>query len=498
MKTDKHGLQRECLGLRQSSFSTRAFFLLLTLAFSLQPLAVPLPAATVVFTLTDFTGTPATNKLTLSPLSTPRTDAGRIVLSDRSYFPGAAGIVTVSNLITGLYDCSISGRSSTTTFRILVPDTNAVLQASDLVTTTNSIPGGLVGYTQSSSDARYVQKIGSWSSSQVLSNAIFRGSTNIFQFTNGAVAGYALVTDGTNWFAGPMAVGGGDLSFTNLYQIASDVLTNLAANADQTVTNAQAGNAGISVLLSAGTLWITNNWTTNGFVGITITNGLAAITYVDTSVNGASNVLQDQISGLQSATNLYQLGTAVLTNLANNAGNTVTNAQAGNAGISVLLSGGTLWITNNWTTNGFVGITITNGLAAITYVDTSVNGASNVLRSAIATLQSATNLYQLGTANGTNWGTVATNAYVSATNGSARGLTIGNATASRAAAYDANGVLTNAAPTVTELNLLSGQTTLAFQPTNNTLTQWGTVATNAYVSATNGSARGLTIGNATA
>jgi len=70
----------------------------------------------------------------------------------------------------------------------------------------------------------------------------------------------------------------------------------------------------------------------------------------------------------------------------------------------------------------------------------------------------------------TQWGTVATNAYVSRTNGSARGFTVDNATASRAAAYDANGVLTNAAPTTTELNLLSGQTTLAYQPTNANLT----------------------------
>ncbi len=110
----------------------RNFLLLfLTLAFSLQPLAF-LPAATVIFTLSDFTGRAATNKLTLSPLDTPRPGAGRIILSDRNYFPSPEGTATVTNLTAGSYRCTYTGRSTTTTFRIAVPETNAVLDASAL------------------------------------------------------------------------------------------------------------------------------------------------------------------------------------------------------------------------------------------------------------------------------------------------------------------------------------------------------------------------------
>lgn len=66
-----------------------------------------------------------------------------------------------------------------------------------------------------------------------------------------------------------------------------------------------------------------------------------------------------------------------------------------------------------------------------------IPGLSLLTSNNLATLQSS-NL------NSQAWSTVSTNSYVRSTNGTARGLTIADATASRVAAFDANGKLTNA------------------------------------------------------
>ncbi len=66
---------------------------------------------------------------------------------------------------------------------------------------------------------------GNWTrpAAHILSGVTFRGSTNVFQFTNGVVAGMTLTTDGSNWFA-VTASSGGDAVWTNSDGVIQTVL----------------------------------------------------------------------------------------------------------------------------------------------------------------------------------------------------------------------------------------------------------------------------------
>lgn len=92
--------------------------------------------ATVTFNLTDFLGTTQTlqrKTVEIVPLSTVRGSGETVVLSEkRTFSTGTNGVFTATNMSYGLYRVSVVGNSSST-FRILVPETSSNLLASDLI-----------------------------------------------------------------------------------------------------------------------------------------------------------------------------------------------------------------------------------------------------------------------------------------------------------------------------------------------------------------------------
>lgn len=93
-------------------------------------------AADVVFNLADFTTTAITNRAVyVWPKSTPKANAVDLILSrDRkTYVSDTNGTFTVTNMTAGNYLCQLQGPYAKTDFRIYVDDTNATLNASDLL-----------------------------------------------------------------------------------------------------------------------------------------------------------------------------------------------------------------------------------------------------------------------------------------------------------------------------------------------------------------------------
>jgi hypothetical protein len=163
----------------------------------------PSPAAHVQFILTDFISGAVTNKgVRLTTLSTPLANGDNIVVTDqRRLNSGAEGTLTVSNMVQGTYRVEVLASIwQVTTFNILVPDTNIVLNAKDLITSTNPASASQA-WTTAVSDARYVRK------------------------ANSFTPGYVLTTDGTNWGASA-ATGGGDTVFTNELGVIHPVSSN--------------------------------------------------------------------------------------------------------------------------------------------------------------------------------------------------------------------------------------------------------------------------------
>jgi hypothetical protein len=256
----------------------------------------------VQFNLADFAlaGSLTNRTLHMTPLTSPLLSGSTVVSGDRrSYNTGTNQSVTASNVSTAIYKVELVGDFKTTVFNILVPDTNTTVIASELVVSAVSVlPGWLNG--------QFVQKTNSWSTGQVLTNAAFRGSTNAFQFTNGALAGYVLTTDGTNWFAAAAAAGGGSGVETN------QVLTNLINTVARNVTNAQA----LYFDIVNGTLFVTNTALSNLVATRAITN-----------VSSTFGVLASDV--------LYAPATITLTNVAIGSNVTVTSAVDGGAMVTV-------------------------------------------------------------------------------------------------------------------------------------------------------------------
>lgn len=99
-------------------------------------------AATVIFNLTDFlTGTPG---LTRKPFMVERTtsvsgDTTNVITGERRFWnTGSNGIVIASNMVAGIYKCSVLGNTWTSVFRINVVDTNGTLTASHIITSASS------------------------------------------------------------------------------------------------------------------------------------------------------------------------------------------------------------------------------------------------------------------------------------------------------------------------------------------------------------------------
>ncbi len=100
-------------------------------------------AATVTFNLTDFVATtPQRKTMMVAPMSTPRGNSGNstVIMSERRYYnTGTNGVVSITNMNEGLYQCSLYGNTSTSVFRVNVPDTNGTLNASDILITLSTV-----------------------------------------------------------------------------------------------------------------------------------------------------------------------------------------------------------------------------------------------------------------------------------------------------------------------------------------------------------------------
>jgi hypothetical protein len=93
---------------------------------------------TVTFNLADFTSQAITNRqVKIEPRSTPRAGQTNAVLSRDSLFrySNTNGTFILTNMSYGTYLCTLMGPYAKTEFRIYVPDTNDVFNASDLLTT---------------------------------------------------------------------------------------------------------------------------------------------------------------------------------------------------------------------------------------------------------------------------------------------------------------------------------------------------------------------------
>lgn len=92
----------------------------------------------------------------LYPVSVPSTNVYGLTTLDRIYrMTGTNASVTISNLVAGTYRGEFVGTYRVTTNYFVVPDTNIVLYATNLVTSGTLTAGSLVGYTQVQSDGRY-------------------------------------------------------------------------------------------------------------------------------------------------------------------------------------------------------------------------------------------------------------------------------------------------------------------------------------------------------
>ena len=129
------------------------FLLLLSLA--------PARAAHVQFNLSDFTTGPLTNRqVYLQPTnSTPRASGSAIITSDRLTFHTSPtnGSFIASNVVSSTYFVTVRGPFIDTVFTITVPDTNALLNAKDLLSVNTNAPPGLSAYSMTSADARFLR-----------------------------------------------------------------------------------------------------------------------------------------------------------------------------------------------------------------------------------------------------------------------------------------------------------------------------------------------------
>lgn len=214
----------------------------------------------------------------LIPESTVRTNTNNvIVVSERRFFnTGTNGSFTATNVVFGNYLVEVWGQTYTSRFRILVPDTAANFYASDLITTSNSVPSESAGFTQAQANNRFVLKNSGWASNLTVTNLAMpvgavdgyvwtvtnsngrgewrppTGGGSMAAKTNGvSITGAANTFDfieGTNVViratnaAGVVTVqinaaGSGDAGGTNARQGGHIVLTNLIGTVSDNVTN---------------------------------------------------------------------------------------------------------------------------------------------------------------------------------------------------------------------------------------------------------------------
>jgi hypothetical protein len=219
--------------------------------------------------------------------------------------------------------------------------------------------------------------------------------------TFGNLAAGQITGSATNQFATPAQVTAQIQAATiSTNGLATIAYVNTATNGLVTavVTNGLATTAYVTAAVTAVNGGPTNGVTagfvtaaiaaaTNGFVGANVTNGLATTAYVTTAINTATNGLSSgggstnglaTIAYVNASTN--GLVTAAVTNglatiaYANslNTGGASTNGLATTNYVNAATNSLALYVQAS--TNGFVGASVTNGLATVAYVNTSTNG----------------------------------------------------------------------------------------------------------------------------
>jgi len=97
--------------------------------------------ANVTFNLADFTTTSITNReVQLVNKNAPKAFSPSSIISRdrRSFYSSTNGTFTATNVVDGVYLCTLIGPFANTEWRMLVPDTNGTLNASDLLISGNS------------------------------------------------------------------------------------------------------------------------------------------------------------------------------------------------------------------------------------------------------------------------------------------------------------------------------------------------------------------------
>jgi len=98
--------------------------------------------ADVTFNLKDFIQTtqPLQRRtLEIVPKSTPAANSTNVILSERRYYNlGTNAVITATNMVDGIYWCYAYGVSSTTLFKINIPDTNGTISAADYIFSSGS------------------------------------------------------------------------------------------------------------------------------------------------------------------------------------------------------------------------------------------------------------------------------------------------------------------------------------------------------------------------
>lgn len=166
MKTNlRAGRLLDCrLSLINSIMKVRFLPPLPILAFLM--LATVAQATDVTFSFSDFTtGTSyfsATNiVLRVKMLSAITVNGSSVVLKDWiNYTNSATGTTTISNMIPGVYSCTLTAKNTESPFQITVTNSASAISASSIITTATNVTGSASqAYSMAAADARFVRSV---------------------------------------------------------------------------------------------------------------------------------------------------------------------------------------------------------------------------------------------------------------------------------------------------------------------------------------------------
>jgi hypothetical protein len=244
---------------------------------------------------------PVSNRVVrLTPVSSPVAEGGIIIAREPITTNSYTGTIIVSNMSPQRWTVTLNTPITPTTFTIDVPDTNTLVEASEIMTVA-AAPSGT--YTTTAANARFVLKNSGWASNLIVTN---------LTLPEGAVSGYVWTATNSNgrgeWRVGgsgggsnylfnanqfSAAAGGtnfsiksgakltnGDFFGTTTFDIGSFITDQTGSETWNFKTVVGSGPDGATVARIAD---ITA--ATNGHVTASITNGLATTNFVNSLTN---------------------------------------------------------------------------------------------------------------------------------------------------------------------------------------------------------------------